>query len=136
MDGEMKSLCLCVKVLKGLGGEDNLEFTYTVDAICMETLEKAKISLDLYVNCDLNGNKHPRKFFRDDEEDIELMSRGDFQIRGETIIDFQDNNLPDNDIYIGFSVKIEHGKFGKAKLMKCAKLDFVLPIGKCKNQCL
>ena len=61
------------------------------------------------------------------------MSRGDFQIRGETIVDFQDNDLPGNDIYIGFSVKVEHGKFEKAKLMKHAKLVFVLPIGKCKN---
>ena len=99
MDGETKSLFLCVKVLKGLGGEDYLEFTCTMDAICREVLEKAKILFNLYVNCDLNGNKHPRKIFRDDEEDIEFMSRGDFQIRGETIVDFQDINLPDNDIY-------------------------------------
>ena len=33
-------------------------------------------------------------------------------------------------------MKVEHGKFGKAKLMKCAKLVFILPIGKCKNRCL
>ena len=62
MDEEMKSLFLCIKALKGLGGEDYLEFTCTVDAICREALERAKISFDLYVNCDFNGNKHPRKF--------------------------------------------------------------------------
>ena len=82
-----------------MGGEDYLEFTCTVDAICREALEKAKILFDLFVHCDLNGNKHRRKFFRDDEKDIELMSRGNFQIRGEMIVDFQDNDLPDNDIY-------------------------------------
>ena len=130
MDGKTKSLFPCIKALKGLGGEDYLELTCTVDAIYRKALEKAKISFDLYVNCDLNGNKHPSKLFRDDDEDIELMSRGDFQIRGETIVDFQDTNLPDNDKYIGFSVKVE---FGKAKLMKHAKLVFVLAIGKCKN---
>ena len=133
VDGEMKSLFLCIKALKGLGGKDYLEFTCTVGAICGEALEKAKISFDLNVNCDLNSNKHPRKLFSNDEEDIELMSRGDFQIRGETIVDFQDTDLPDNNICIGFSVKVEHGEFGKSKLIKCTKLVFVLPIGKCKT---
>ena len=133
VDRKMKSMFLCIKPLKCFGGEDYLDFTCIVDAIYREALKKAKISFVLDVNCDLNGNKHPRKFFSDDEDDIELMSRGDFQIRGETTVDFQDTDLLDNDIYIGFSVKVEHGKFGKAKLMKRAKLVFVLPIGKCKT---
>ena len=89
-----------MKALQILGGEDYMEFTCTVDAICREAVEKAKISFDLCVNCDVNGNKHPRKFLRGYKEDIELMSREDFQIRGETIIDFQDTDLPYNDIYI------------------------------------
>ena len=41
------------------------------------------------------------------------MSRGDFQIRGEMIVDFQDTDLPDNDMYISFSVKIEQANLEK-----------------------
>ena len=81
LDGKTKSLFLCVKVLQSLGCEDYVEFTCTVDAICREALEKVKISFCLYVNCDVNGDKHPRKFLRGYKEDKELLSRGDFQIR-------------------------------------------------------
>ena len=62
IDGEIKSLFLCVKALQSLGGEDYMKFTCTVDAIRREAVEKAKISFDLYLNCDVNGDKHPRKF--------------------------------------------------------------------------